>query len=237
MGVWSVKTLFLPPNTTSIIQPMYQGVLDPMKKRYKRKLLAHIIIENESSDLSVPDILRKVTMKDVVYWISAAWDEASNDSLRKAWRNLLPETRASEASGTSSSSEEQCSEELIYDEVEMVVSLGCDFQRDVAEWIDSDTNNAGYQIMEEDEIVAYVREKDGSLSGNSEEEDIADDLYPTVTPLEAFNALDTSLQWLESQGTDPDHLLLVKKWHDTAARMRQESLKQTKITKYFPECH
>ena len=47
--------------------------------------------------------------------------------------------------------------------------------------------------MEEDEIVADVREKDGSLSGNSEEEDIADDFHPTVTPLEAFNALDTSL--------------------------------------------
>ena len=50
----------------------------------------------------------------------------------------------------------------------MVVSLGCDFQRDVAEWIDSDTNDPGYQIMEEDEIVAAVREKDGSLSSNSE---------------------------------------------------------------------
>ena len=59
---------------------MDQGVLDSMKKRYKCKLLAYIIIENESSNLSV-DILRKVTMKDVVY--SVAWDEASNDSLRR----------------------------------------------------------------------------------------------------------------------------------------------------------
>jgi hypothetical protein len=34
------KTLFLSPNTTSVIQPMDRGVLEPMKKRYKCKLLS-----------------------------------------------------------------------------------------------------------------------------------------------------------------------------------------------------
>ena len=36
----------------------------------------------------------------------------------------------------------------------------------------------------------------------------------SVTPREVFNALDISLQWLESQGTDPTQLLLEKKWHE-----------------------
>ena len=66
-----------------------------MKKRYKRKLLSLIIMENESPDLSVPDILKKVTLKDVVYWISAAWNEGSSDSLCKAWKHLLPESESS----------------------------------------------------------------------------------------------------------------------------------------------
>lgn len=76
-----VKTLFLPPNTTSLIQPMNQGVLDPYKKQYKHKLLSHIILENGSPHLSVLEILKNVTLKDAVYWISAAWNEASSDSL------------------------------------------------------------------------------------------------------------------------------------------------------------
>eukprot|EP00117_Sycon_ciliatum_P016527 scpid93245/ scgid15916/ Jerky protein homolog-like; Human homolog of mouse jerky gene protein len=79
-----IKAMFLPPNTTSIIQQMDQAVLDPCKRCYKRKLLAHIILENDSIDKSVPDILKAVTMKDVVYWITAAWQEATEDSLRKA---------------------------------------------------------------------------------------------------------------------------------------------------------
>ena len=34
-----IKHLFLPPNTTSLIQPMDQGVLECMKRRYRKELL------------------------------------------------------------------------------------------------------------------------------------------------------------------------------------------------------
>ena len=87
-----IKTMFLPRNTTAIIQPMDQAVLDPRKHWYKGKLLAHILLENESTDKPVPEILKAITMKDVVYWIAAAWEEASPKSLHKAWRILLHES-------------------------------------------------------------------------------------------------------------------------------------------------
>ena len=221
-----VKTLFLPPNTTSVIQPMDQGVLDPCKKRYKRKLLSHIIMENESPHLSVPEILKKVTLKDVVYWISAAWNEASNDSLSKAWKHLLPESDTPETSEDSTPSNEVCS-----DMVDMAAPLGPDVQEAFAEWFDSDSSDAGHQIIEDDEIVADVLAQ-GNSDNESEEEEAMEDCR-SVTPHEAFNALETSLLWLESQNTDPAHLLLVKKWRDTAARMRQESLRQTSITSFL----
>lgn len=92
-----IRVMFLPPNTTAVIQPMDQGVLDPCKRRYKRKLLAHIILENESQDKSVPEILKACNMKQVVYWIAAAWEEASSDSLQKAWNKLLPEPESSDS--------------------------------------------------------------------------------------------------------------------------------------------
>ena len=55
-------------------------------------------------------------------------------------------------------------------------------------------------------------------TNNDEESDEEEGIEEsTVTPHEAFLALDTSLRWLESQGTASAHLLLVKKWRDTAA--------------------
>ena len=43
----SVTCMFLPPNTTSLIQPMDQGVLQAMKNHYKRKLLQKIICDQD----------------------------------------------------------------------------------------------------------------------------------------------------------------------------------------------
>lgn len=55
-----------------------------------------------------------VTMKDVVYWVSDAWNEASSDRLAKAWKQLLPESPA-----TPESSDDEWSN----DEVEIPVVL------------------------------------------------------------------------------------------------------------------
>ncbi len=46
-------------------------------------------------------------------------------------------------------------------------------------------------------------------------------------PSQAYEALDSTMKWLESQDdTDPAHLLLVQKWRDMAAIKRTETLKQ-----------
>ena len=49
----------------------------------------------------------------------------------------------------------------------------------------------------------------------------------------AYKAFGIALQWLECQGTDPAHLMLVKNWMTTAGRKRDNSLTQTEITSYF----
>ena len=38
-----VKAMFLPPNVTSLIQPMDQGVLECLKRHYKRSLLCYLM--------------------------------------------------------------------------------------------------------------------------------------------------------------------------------------------------
>ena len=168
-----IKTMFLPPNTTAIIQPMDQGVLDPCKRRYKRKLLGHIILENESDEKSVPVILKGITMKDVVYWVAAAWQEASNDSLRKAWRNLLPEPEA-EPVAVDNAVDEEGEDDLS----NSVASLGPEAQDTVAEWMVADINEPGHQIMDDNEIVAEMVAEDGDDDESDVEEAAAD---PAIT--------------------------------------------------------
>ena len=95
-----VTTLFSPPNTTSILQPMDQGILKALKRCYKKQLLRHLIIENHSSSLSVPDVLKQLTIKDVVCWSAQAWEEIVPQSLCKSWNKLLSPVATSVASSS-----------------------------------------------------------------------------------------------------------------------------------------
>jgi len=81
---------FLPANVTSLIQPMDQGVIQTLKKKYKKKLLGRLLIEEESG-ASVVDFLKGINMKVVVDLIHQSWVEIEPTTLRKSWRKILPE--------------------------------------------------------------------------------------------------------------------------------------------------
>ena len=59
-----VKAVFLPPNVTSLIQPMDQGVLESLKRRYRKSLLRDILLSDE--DLDIVKFLKAVNLRIVV---------------------------------------------------------------------------------------------------------------------------------------------------------------------------
>ena len=78
-----ITALYLPPNVTSLIQPMDQGVLVALKRRYKKKLLQRLLIEDENG-VSLIDFLKTVNMKIVSELIAESWSEIKPSTLRKS---------------------------------------------------------------------------------------------------------------------------------------------------------
>ena len=67
----SVTCMFLPPNTTSLIQPMDQGVLQAMKNHYKRKLLQKVICDQDLDPTqNIKEIVKQLTVKDALYMLA-----------------------------------------------------------------------------------------------------------------------------------------------------------------------
>ena len=118
----------------------------------------------ENEDSSVPELLKSVTMKDVAYWISEAWSEATNDSLAKAWKQLLSESPDDSSEVSTPNDEERDDEE------EMTAVLGQDLQDAVVEWLDSDCAHPGHQILDDEEIVADTLEISNNEESDEEEE-------------------------------------------------------------------
>ena len=47
--------------------------------------ITHLILEERTLELSIPEILKLVTIRDAVYWAAQSWDE----SLTAAWNILF----------------------------------------------------------------------------------------------------------------------------------------------------
>jgi len=58
-----ITVAYLPKNTTSLIQPLDQGIIATFKKLYKRKPVTNII----STDTPVTDFLKSMSIKNFFY--------------------------------------------------------------------------------------------------------------------------------------------------------------------------
>ncbi|GBM55381.1 hypothetical protein AVEN_120180-1 [Araneus ventricosus] len=66
---------------------MDQGVLQNVKCSYRKMLLRKLIESDGSSDFLL-QLLKNVTMKDVIYWVSESWDNVTQNCLAKSWKKL-----------------------------------------------------------------------------------------------------------------------------------------------------
>ena len=69
-----IRCVFLPPNTTSLIQPMDQGVLQNIKMLYRRDLLMKAVDREEEEDVSFISQVKSLNIKDCLFMVSRAWE-------------------------------------------------------------------------------------------------------------------------------------------------------------------
>ena len=70
---------------------MDQGIIETVKKKYRKKLLRRLIIEDDCGT-SIADFVKGINLKVVADLIHKSWDEISKETLRKSWRKILPIT-------------------------------------------------------------------------------------------------------------------------------------------------
>lgn len=61
-----IFAMFLPPNTTAMIQPMDQNVIQNIKLNYRKTLLTNILADEEDR-VDLVAALKKINLKNVVF--------------------------------------------------------------------------------------------------------------------------------------------------------------------------
>ncbi|XP_053406295.1 tigger transposable element-derived protein 4-like [Mercenaria mercenaria] len=82
----NVNVKFLPPNTTSLCQPMDQGIIQAMKLKYRKKQLQYVISQMElKQGKSGFDLLKDISVLDAIYWVARAFKEVEISTIVKCF--------------------------------------------------------------------------------------------------------------------------------------------------------
>ena len=240
-----ISALYLPPNVTALIQPMDQGVLETLKRLYKKKLLRRLVIEEENGT-GIIAFLKTVNMKVVVDMISESWNEIKATTLRKSWQKII--SSQPQAPSSEESIEENHSDRVDPGELDQEINISefiSDFQElgfnmdqdELDGWLSSDSNDPGFQLMTEDEICDHVMSEAASAGADEEKDEDEDEEEHYVCPISnsaAAHMLDQCLTWLEDQPeADSYNISTLKGLRALAVRKRGQSLRQKTLTDMF----
>lgn len=81
----NVKLIFLPPNTTSVCQPLDQGIIQNFKLYYRNQIIQHIL-SNMDSSKSSSELSKKKNILEALYFIKTAWEKVTPSTIQNCFR-------------------------------------------------------------------------------------------------------------------------------------------------------
>ena len=154
-----IKAMFLLPNTIALIQPMDQGVLEALKRRYRRCLL---LLEDKGGQ----SVFEYANLKDVVYIVASAKVNISASTFKKSWNKLLKfgkqgkDQGATDTAITSQTDSEEVDATTENDHAacqQMLHFLVNDISdQEISKWLSQDSDDQGYQYLTDAEVIDQI---------------------------------------------------------------------------------
>nr|XP_045607905.1 tigger transposable element-derived protein 1-like [Procambarus clarkii] len=85
---------FFPPDTSSLLQSLDQGVIAQIKRLYTKQILWDMLLYVEgkgNSRKEVVEFWKKFSIRSAISIITDSWEKITSSSLNEAWENLWPE--------------------------------------------------------------------------------------------------------------------------------------------------
>ena len=113
-----VKVVFLPPNTTPLLQPLDQNPNKLVKISYVKNLMRSLV-ESESHGVDPVAFIKSFNIKDMIPLLTSAWYGLSPRVIKNSWKHLLPNLYERDCSETQIEDSQQV-EILVQHELEPI---------------------------------------------------------------------------------------------------------------------
>ena len=88
VSLQKIKIVFLPPNTTSLIQPCDQGIIRILKAYYRKEMRSRILENMEdqgAEDLNANARVKKTNVLDAIHLLTMSWNNVSEKTIRNCF--------------------------------------------------------------------------------------------------------------------------------------------------------
>ena len=82
----NIKIVFLPPNTTSKLQPLDLGIICNFKSHYRRLLLQYVISKNDSCT-NATEVTSSINVLVAIRWVALAWRKVKSTIIVKCFKH------------------------------------------------------------------------------------------------------------------------------------------------------
>ena len=91
-----ITVFYLPPNVTSLIQPMNQGIISSLKRKYREFYLEELLNTEIFNSAGVSKFLSNWNVLDCLNTLFIAREKVTVNTLKNSWKNLfdVPESSA-----------------------------------------------------------------------------------------------------------------------------------------------
>ncbi|GBB84041.1 hypothetical protein RclHR1_10690004 [Rhizophagus clarus] len=214
----SIDVKFLPPNTTTKLQPCDAGIIHSFKCHNKRLFIQNRIDAYDDVQDGIVEELADYTIYDALQNAAEAWSMVSPQTISNCWKKtgiLLPSINETGEIPDDDSVFSDDSFDMDIDEIKALISQLPKSDLSVYEYlhIEDEMPEGG---LTDFEIVDTIR------NANKEEEDMSDEIEftPTlekVSPTDAEKAIDKTMKFLYEQGPEfgdvNEELKVLRKLH------------------------
>lgn len=227
----SIEIMFLPKNTTALIQPLDQNVIKTLKMHYKKRLLMDIV---SSPEKDISTMIAKFNIKDAIINAAYAWEQVTPNNILRSWKNVWPANPLLKDLVT----EQPENNDDFLDSISMVCEMqtkqfDCESlqmkHEDMVQWLMSAELDAD---LSDQEIVDEVTSQGESTDDNIEEAVPAAQAF-TVSCDDAMSAATTLLRWAEERGVGMEHVIMLKTFQEKVMTDSFKRKSQKTLDDYF----
>ncbi|XP_041787908.1 uncharacterized protein LOC121603302 [Anopheles merus] len=196
--------LFLPPRTTSLLQPMDQGVLAALKSHYLRHTFEQALKTVETGSKTLSQFWKAFNILNAINNVAASWKEVKQATMQAAWKKIYPHFFVSNEPPDSS-------QEPISTVLSECVSLAHFLEIEVNyEEMEELVNCAGEPLSNEELIKMQSLEiLEEYLEDDSEGMEEENKCFSTKGLAEAFSNLELALSTIEAMDSDEERFARV----------------------------